>query len=133
MPTASSEMVIKAVKLGYLLMQKKRVTVFDVSDELEISRRCAHNWLLAASIVLPIYSPNEDTRLQTEPIIYELIDDLEYDPIERSMSKRMRMGIRYFKSRKANRQADNSLKPTEQSAAHLSVLTLNGERRTQNE
>lgn len=104
MPTASTELIIKAVKLVYLFMRKKEVTVFDVVDELELSKRCAHNWLLAGSIVLPLYSPNEETRRPTEPIIYKLVDnDLEHNLIEDSISKRMMMGIRYFEKRKANR------------------------------
>lgn len=110
MPRASQEMIIKAIRLVHLLMRKKQVIVPDVADELEISRRDAHNWLLAASIVLPIYSPNEETRKQTEYIVYELIDeDLEFSLIEGLLTKRMQMGMAYFERRRAReRKSQNN-------------------------
>jgi len=107
MPTASAEMLIKAIKLIYLLVRKDRIVVSEVADELDISRRCAHNWLLAASIVLPVYSPNEDTRLQTEPIEYKLLDDvLEFDL---SLNKRVPIAMRYFERRKKEHSKDTNI------------------------
>lgn len=99
MPIASSEMIIKAMKMVCLLLRKEKITVLDVVDELELSKRCAHNWLLAASIVLPVYSPNEETRSPTEHIIYALVDDSEYNPTE---NKRVLAGIRHFEKRRVD-------------------------------
>jgi len=105
MPAASSELIVKAIRLVYLFMRQKRVTVDDVAEELGVGTRNAHNWLLGASIVLPIYSPNEETRLQTERIVYELLDGaLPFDLVEGSLTRRAQMGIRYFERRKAERR-----------------------------
>ena len=100
MALASRELILKAMKLTCLFLEKKRLTVKDVTEELGITTRCAHGWLMAASIALPIYSPNEEMRRVTEPIIYELLmEDFKlYDKSERIVA-----GMRHFEKRKENR------------------------------
>ena len=104
MARASSELIIKAMKLVFLLIQKEGVTTTDIADELEICSRNAQHWLMAASLVLPIYSPNEETRLQTESIVYSISKEFKENPLRESLKKRVETAIRYFKRRRISRQ-----------------------------
>ena len=96
MPTRTSELLIKAVKLVYLFLTRETITSDDVAEELGIDRRNAHCWLLAASIALPVYSPNEEDRQKTEYIQYALLPEGK----AQSLTNRIKVAMAYFDKRK---------------------------------
>jgi len=66
-------MIIKSIKLVRLLQTRESVTVRDVANELGLARRSAHDWITAASMVLPIYGLNEEDRATAEEIRYKML------------------------------------------------------------
>ena len=92
MPT-TARCQIRALRIVRLLIIQDHVTTSDVAKELEISRRAAHNWLMASCVAFPIYSPNEFTRIGCEAIEYKLIHKADPVLVEK--------GRRYFERMKS--------------------------------
>jgi len=67
------DLMIKSLKLIDLLNRRTTVTSIDVAEELGICTQNGRMWLQAASIVLPLYSPNEEGRRSSEFIEYGLL------------------------------------------------------------
>jgi len=56
----------KAFAIVGMLQSRRSITVYDVADELRISRSVAHKYLTAATTVLPVYVVNEKTYKQNQ-------------------------------------------------------------------
>jgi len=68
--------VEKAFATINLLQNRKFITVYDLADELCISRSTAHRYLTIATIVLPVYVINEEESFRNrERMKYALIKD----------------------------------------------------------
>ena len=67
------DLMIKSLKLIDLLNRRTTVTSIDVAEELGVCKQNGRMWLQAASIVLPLYSPNEEGRRVNDFIKYGLL------------------------------------------------------------
>ena len=70
---SSRELIIKAIKLVQILERGRPIDAYKIADELEITRSCGRQWLEAACSVMPIYSPNEESRSGDERKLYQLL------------------------------------------------------------
>ena len=69
------DLMVKAFKVIDLFNSKRNVTSQDVAEYLEIHRKNAELWLRAASLVLPIYNPNELDRGPHDFMIYRWLKE----------------------------------------------------------
>ena len=52
----------KAFAVINMLQNREYVTAYTVAQELQVARSTAHKYLTAASLVLPVYVRNEETK-----------------------------------------------------------------------
>lgn len=71
--SSSRELIIRALKFIRLLELGKPVNSNIVAKELGINKPSGRQWLEAGCSVMPIYSPNEESRRQNEYLIYQLL------------------------------------------------------------